>query len=65
MAKGSREPPFGLDMDFFEALHRFGQTDPKDVEESIERAKQKKAPPEVAPQRQGRKSASKSSNRDR
>lgn len=35
------EPKFGLDMDFAEALERFAQTDPKEVAESIERAKQK------------------------
>ncbi len=62
MTDGKREPPFGLEMDFFEALHRFGQTDPKEMEQSIERAKQKK-PPEVTPRRQGRKTASKSPNR--
>ena len=64
MTKGSREPPFGLDMDFFEALRRFEQTDPKEVEKSIERAEQKK-PPAVAPQRPVRKSASKSPSRNR
>ncbi|SON56732.1 hypothetical protein HDIA_3191 [Hartmannibacter diazotrophicus] len=38
------EPPFGLDMDFGEALERFARTDPKEVAESIERSKQKKPP---------------------
>lgn len=38
------EPQFGLDMPFDEALGRFMQTDPKEVEKSIERAKKKKPP---------------------
>jgi len=27
----NRKPPFGLDMDFDEALKRFGQTDPEEL----------------------------------
>lgn len=38
------EPPFGLDMPFDEALERFMKTDPKEVEASIARSKQKKPP---------------------
>ena len=38
------EPPFGLDMDFGEALERFLGTRPNEVEESVERAEQKKPP---------------------
>ena len=38
------EPHLGLDMPFDEALERFIQTDPKEVEASIERSKQKKPP---------------------
>jgi len=38
------------DMDFGEALERFVRTDPKQVEQGIKRAKQKKAgPPRKAP----------------
>jgi hypothetical protein len=33
------EPKLGLDMPFAEALKRFIKTDPKEVEESIARAK--------------------------
>ena len=38
------EPPLGLDMPFDEALERFIGTDPKEVEKSIRRSKQKKPP---------------------
>jgi hypothetical protein len=38
------EPPLGLDMPFDEALKRFIETDPKEVEASIKRAKKKKPP---------------------
>lgn len=38
------EPSLGLDMPFDEAMERFMQTDPKQVEASIERSKQKKPP---------------------
>jgi len=59
--KGKKlEPPLKLDMDFGEALRRFVQTKPKEVEESIERAKQKK-PPDVAaggPERKARRASS-------
>jgi len=44
MTTGKREPPFGLDIGFFEALERFAGTDPKEVEGSIKRSKQKKPP---------------------
>ena len=37
------EPPLSLDMPFGEALKRFIQTKPKEVEESIERAKKETA----------------------
>ncbi len=48
-AKGKKlEPKLGLDMPFGEALERFIQTKPKEVERSIERAKQKRAPPKRA-----------------
>jgi hypothetical protein len=36
------EPKLGLDMPFSELVERLMQTDPKEVERSIERAKQKK-----------------------
>jgi hypothetical protein len=38
------DPAFGLDMPFDEALKRFIGTDPKEVEESIGKAKKKKPP---------------------
>lgn len=45
-AKGKKlEPKLALNMPFGEALARFGLTKPKEVEKSIERGKQKKAPP--------------------
>lgn len=41
--KGKKlEPPLKLDMSFAEMMVRALQTDPKEVEASIERAKQKK-----------------------
>jgi hypothetical protein len=44
-AKGKKlEPKLKLDMPFGEALARFVQTKPKEVEKSIERGKQKKKP---------------------
>lgn len=43
-AKGKKlEPKLKLDMPFGEALARFVQTNPKELEKSIERSKQKKA----------------------
>ncbi len=36
------EPKLGLDMPFGEALARFVQTKPSEVEKSVEKAKQKK-----------------------
>ena len=44
------EPPLKLDMEFGEALARFAAVDPKQVAESVERAKTKK-PPEDDPGR--------------
>lgn len=37
------EPPLGLDMDFAEALQRFGQTDKAEADKLAEKAKKKKA----------------------
>lgn len=42
--KKKTEPPLKLDISFGELLTRALQTDPKEVAESIERAKQKKPP---------------------
>lgn len=43
--KGKKlEPSLGLDMPFDEAMERFIRTDPKQVEASIARSKQKKPP---------------------
>lgn len=39
------EPKLGLDMPFAEALQRFIQTKPQEVEKSIARAKQKREKP--------------------
>jgi hypothetical protein len=39
------EPKLKLDIPFDEALRRFAQTKPKEVERSIKKAKQKKPPP--------------------
>jgi hypothetical protein len=39
---GKQEPPLHLDLDFGEALRRLAQTDPKEVEDSIKRSKQKR-----------------------
>ena len=38
------EPKLGLNMPFGELVQRLTQTDPKEVERSIERSKQKKQP---------------------
>jgi hypothetical protein len=48
------EPPLKLDMSFGEALARVIQTKPSEVEESIERSKQKKPPGDEIVQRQER-----------
>lgn len=48
------EPPFGLNMNFGEALRRFAKTDPKEIVESIERSKQKRPPGNEPPRRSGR-----------
>ena len=48
------EPKLKLDMPFDEALERFAQTKPKEVERSIERAKQKKPPKEGMARKQKR-----------
>jgi hypothetical protein len=48
------EPPFGLDMDFGEALERFIGTRPNEVEKSVERAKQKMPPQDAPPRRPAR-----------
>lgn len=54
--KGKKlEPPLKLDMSFAEMMVRALQTDPKEVETSIERAKEKKPPGPISPS--GSKSA--------
>lgn len=53
--KGKKlEPPLRLDMNFSEALSRFAATDPKEVEESVERSKTKKPPRDGPPRRPAR-----------
>lgn len=56
-----REKPLYLDMDFSEALERFAQADPREVRESIERAKEEKPPGEQAAQGLTRKRRARSS----
>jgi hypothetical protein len=48
------DPPLRLDMSFEEALERFIGTDPKEVDESIERSKTKRPPQDLPPRRPGR-----------
>lgn len=48
--KRKTEPPLFLDLDFEEALSRFTRVKPEEVQESVDRAKQKK-PPEDKPTR--------------
>ncbi|RVD56023.1 hypothetical protein EN828_23090 [Mesorhizobium sp. M2D.F.Ca.ET.185.01.1.1] len=43
------EPPLHLDIDFAEALERFGATDKKEVDELIAQAKKKKPPKDKPP----------------
>lgn len=59
MTARKNEPPLSLGMDLFEALERFAGTSPAEVQESVERSKQKK-PPEDVPRRQVVSRASKS-----
>lgn len=47
------EPPLALDMDFGEALERFGLTDKKEADELADRAKKKKAEKVKDPPSQG------------
>ncbi|MFY9294270.1 MAG: hypothetical protein WAP03_26840 [Methylorubrum rhodinum] len=56
------EPPFGLDMDFGEALERFIATRPQEVVDSVERAKQKRPPEDDAPRRPARRQRDESSS---
>jgi len=58
------EPPLKLDMSFGEALGRFVATKPSEVDESIERAKQKK-PPGDEPRRRERRIGRKLPSSDR
>jgi hypothetical protein len=47
------EPKLGLDMPFAELVQRLLQTNPKEVEESIEKAKQTNPSPPRKPSRNG------------
>jgi hypothetical protein len=50
--KGSKlEPKLGLKMEFGELLERLAQTKPKEVERSVEKAKQKKPPLSKSPRK--------------
>ena len=53
--KAPAKPPLFLDLDFEEALQRFVKTDPKEVEESVDRAEQKKPPGDNAARRRSTK----------
>ncbi|QNO29034.1 hypothetical protein EEB18_008920 [Sphingopyxis sp. OPL5] len=46
--KGPREKPLGLDMPFDEALARFMQTNPDEVEELAKKRRRKNPPPGIA-----------------
>lgn len=46
--KRKTQPPLFLDMPFEEALGRFVQTDPKEVQENVRKAKKKRPPGEKA-----------------
>jgi hypothetical protein len=46
------EPKLGIDMPFAELVERLMQTDPKEVERSIEKAKQRK--PAIEPRRKNK-----------
>lgn len=52
--KKKLEPPLRLDIGFEDALSRFVATKPKEVEESIERAKKKRPPGNDPPRGPGR-----------
>lgn len=54
MTNKKLEPKLGLDLPFEDALRRFIQAKPKEVEKSIERAKQAKAPKKKPPGRKQR-----------
>ncbi len=59
--------PLKLDMDFGEALERFARVKPKEVAESVERAKAKRPPEDDVPrrpEREKRQVASPRSGRD-
>jgi hypothetical protein len=51
----TQEPPLFLDMGFGEALTRFMRTKPNEVQESVDRAKQKKKPGDKAARPRPRK----------
>lgn len=52
MTAGKRQPPLYLEMDFAEALERFAGTNPKEVDEGMDRAKTGKPPEAQRPRRQ-------------
>jgi hypothetical protein len=59
--KGTKlDPPLKLDMSFAESLERFISTKPKEVDESVERAKTKRPPQDGAPRRPGHSASVKS-----
>lgn len=61
--KGKKlEPPLKLDMSFGEALARFVQTKPEEVDTGIARSKQRKPPGDEAP---GGKSSGQIKDRNR
>ncbi len=56
--KRKTEPPLFLDMDFEEALSRFARVKPEEVQESVDRAKQKKPPGDKPARRRPKKGGS-------
>ena len=42
MSRAPRKPPLALDMDFAEALHRFGKTELSDLPDSVKLKKKKR-----------------------
>ena len=49
MSTKKNKPPLALGMDFSEALHRFANTDPKELPEKflLKKKEPKKAPPDI------------------
>ena len=55
MTERKLEPPLFLDMGFEEALARFAKTDPREIDESVDRSKKKKPPGDKTTRRRPKK----------